>query len=586
MDEELDPDDKNVNSVLAQEFTELLAILSRQSTEVIMKLCQMMPGDAGWNIIQPASSSAELTKHIKTMLDYFMLANAADCRKFLEAMCMLCEDIPMHLESRLMSVAGYANDDCESSSPTLKEETPTSPLSERQLVKRPRIDHWEQYIAAVVPLLLKRWERLSEHLVGKVLLENVWVSPRTVNRGRDRPDQTPGPGDRGSRTPEPDGDYGSLETRVTLETFLQGCAGKVTVLLGQSGSGKTLLMSSLGQQWARRLGPIPSSFLFVLLEFRQLNFVSRPLSLSDLLFRHYLPLKGGDDEKRTIVDYLISNPEQICWVLDGYDEFHSKLTRQQVQEKVLDPKKPLPVADLISGLLNRQLLPGCTVVVTCRARDVTDLEGISDKVGQLLGWDCNEIKEYVHNFFAAKGHDTGRALGRQAADLLLSTQHLLAMSSLPALCNICCICLEYLLLEERDDERGSMTREKAREKGVQMPGGGRGGGGDKVMDVTNGEAQLPFTPAQIFSTHTQVYLTVLGAFLSCDPEKRGRNDTPKNMTTQQSIVHTLSQYQPELCELSQLAWKGLEGGKIVFLEEDISQDVLKFSIRTGLFSQT
>lgn len=52
---------------------------------------------------------------------------------------------------------------------------------------------------------------------------------------------------------EPDGDYGSLETRVTLETFLQGCAGKVTVLLGQSGSGKTLLMSSLGQQWARRL---------------------------------------------------------------------------------------------------------------------------------------------------------------------------------------------------------------------------------------------------------------------------------------------------------------------------------------------
>ncbi|KAG8012861.1 Protein NLRC5, partial [Nibea albiflora] len=504
-----------------------------------MKLCRMMPSDAKRNIIQPASSSAELTKHIKTMLEYFTLAKAADCRKFLEAVCMLCEDIPMHLESRLMSVAGCAN------------------------------DHWEQYIAAVGPLLLKRWERLSEHLVGKVLLENVWVSPRTVNRGRDRPDQTPGPGDRGSRTPEPDGDYGSMESRVTLETFLQGCAGKVTVLLGQSGSGKTLLMSRLGQQWACRLGPIPSSVLFVLLEFRQLNFVSLPLSLSDLLFRHYLPQKGGDDEKRTIVDYLISNPEQICWVLDGYDEFHSKLKPRQ------------------------QLLPGCTVVVTCRARDVIDLEGVSDKVGQLLGWDGNEIKEYVHNFFEAKGHGIGRALGRQAANLLLSTQHLLAMSSLPALCNICCICLEHLLLEERGaermqilGERGSMMREKNRERGVQMPGrGGGGGGGDKVMDVTNGEAQLPVTPAQILSTQTQVYLTVLGAFLSCDPEKRGRNDTPKTMTPQQSIVYTLSQYQPELWELSQLAWKGLEGGKIVFLEEDISQDVLKFSIRTGLFSQ-
>lgn len=40
---------------------------------------------------------------------------------------------------------------------------------------------------------------------------------------------------------------------MTLETFLQGCAGKVTVLLGQNGSGKTVLMSSLGQQWAHGL---------------------------------------------------------------------------------------------------------------------------------------------------------------------------------------------------------------------------------------------------------------------------------------------------------------------------------------------
>ncbi len=52
---------------------------------------------------------------------------------------------------------------------------------------------------------------------------------------------------------EPDGDFGSVESRVTLDTFLQGCAGKVTVLVGQAGSGKTLLMSCLGQQWARGL---------------------------------------------------------------------------------------------------------------------------------------------------------------------------------------------------------------------------------------------------------------------------------------------------------------------------------------------
>lgn len=110
-------------------------------------------------------------------------------------------------------------------------------------------------------------------------------------------------------------------------------------------------------------------------------------------------------EQSAVVEYLLSNPEQSCWVLDGYDEFHSKLTRQEGQKELLDPESPLPVADLISGLLNRQLLPGCTIVVTCRPRDVTDLDGIPDKVGQLLGWDCHDIKEYVHNFFGGKGEN-------------------------------------------------------------------------------------------------------------------------------------------------------------------------------------
>ncbi|XP_075938394.1 protein NLRC5 [Anarhichas minor] len=609
MDEGVDPEGENVNSVLAQESSELLRILSGQSPAVIMKLCQMMPSDAGWNINLASSSpsAAAVTEHIQAVLEYFKVANAADCRNFLQSMCILCEDIPMYLESRLMSLAGCENSVCEHSSPSVTDGKSSSPPSE-QLIKRPRIDYWTQYIAAVTHLLQRRWERLSERLVSEVQLENVWVTLRTVNRARDRPDQTPGSADKGGRTPEPDGDYGSMDSRVTLETFLQGCAGKVTVLVGPAGSGKTLLMSCLGQQWAHGLGPIPSSYLFVLLEFRQLNVLSHPLSLSELLFRHYVPMQEGDHKKEAIVDYLLSNPDQSCWVLDGYDEFHSKLTKQDVKIELLDPEKPLPVADLISGLLNRQLLPGCTVMVTCRVRDVLDLEGISDKVGQLLGWDCHEIKEYVDNFFGKKGHSANRALGVQAAELLLSSRHLLAMSSLPALCNICCICLEHLLLQSRDSgrtqipkERGSETRRQAGEKeenGVQVPRGGRGeegsrggsyvqwenqGGGseDVMMDGTN-RAQLPLTQAQIPSTHTQVYLTVLGAFLSHDLDTTGNSDDLNTMRLPQSI---LSQHRSELCELSQLAWNGLEDSKILFMEEDISQDVLEFSIRTGLFSQ-
>uniref|UniRef100_A0A7N8XIZ4 NLR family CARD domain containing 5 n=1 Tax=Mastacembelus armatus TaxID=205130 RepID=A0A7N8XIZ4_9TELE len=540
MDEEVDPDDENVNSVLVQEYSELFHILSSQSPTVIMELCEMMPGR---NVGRPASadSPAAVTELIKAMLEYYRAASPADCADFLQRLCMLCENIPMHLESRLVSVAACADNGSENFNPRLTNEKSSSLPAEQQLIKRPRIDYWEQCIAAVRRLLLRRWERLSEHLVREVQLDNVWVSLRMPNRGKERPDQTPGSADRGSRTPESDGDLGSSESRVTLETFLQGCAGKVTVVVGQAGSGKTLLMSCLGQQWAHGLGPIPSTCLFILLEFRQLRLLSRPLSLSDLLFQHYLPPESGNDEKQAIVDYLLSNPEHSCWVLDGYDEFDSKLTRQEAQGEVLGPEYPLPVADLISGLVNRQLLPGCTVLVTCRLRDVMDLEGVSDKVGQLLGWDWQEIKEYVDNFFEVKGESTNRALGMQAADLLLSNRHLLAMSSLPALCNICCICLKHLLLE--DKER------------VAIP-----------------------------TTLTQVYLTVLGAFLSRDSDNRGK---PEKATTTRSPqrLTPLSQYRSELCELSRLAWRGLEENKMLFMEEEISQDVLELSIRTGLLLQ-
>uniref|UniRef100_I3JYV5 NACHT domain-containing protein n=1 Tax=Oreochromis niloticus TaxID=8128 RepID=I3JYV5_ORENI len=587
MDEEVNPDHENVNSVLAQDSIELFHILSSQSHSVIMELCQMMPSEA-WHQYQvdPSSSSATARPElIKTMLDYFRSASARKCRNFLQRVCFSCENIPMLLESRLMSVAGYDNS-YENSSPAVTDQNSSPPFLEQRLVKRPRIDHWQQYISEVEKCLLKRWKQLTAGLVREVQLENVWVSPRAANRSRDRPDQTPSSADRGGRTPEPDGDYGYLESRVTLETFLQGCLGKVTVLVGKTGSGKTLLTSCLGQQW----GPVPSSFVFVLLEFRQLNLLSRPLSLSELLFQYYLPPTGGEDAKRAIIDYLLTNPEQSCWVLDGYDEFHSKLSKKEVQRKPLHLEDPLPVADLISGLLNRQILPGSTVLVTCRVRDLIDLDGISDKVGQLLGWDQDEIKEYVDNFFGAK------ALREQAAQLLLSSRHLLAMSSIPALCNICCICLEHLLLQWRDkatggapmpDEKGSKARTDAQEaEGAQMSREARGEE-DVIMDGTNGRPQLAPTSPQVPATLTQVYLTVLGSFLSRDPN-HGGDGRPKTKRFPHSAVTTLtilSQYQSELCELSRLAWTGLEESKILFLKEEIPQEVLKFSLRIGLLSQ-
>lgn len=106
MDEEVEPDDENVNHVLAQESKELFHILLKQPASVIMGLYQMMPGKAGGQNQQASADPSALTGYIEAMLEYFKLASTERCCSFLQSVCLMCEDIPMLLESRLMSVAG------------------------------------------------------------------------------------------------------------------------------------------------------------------------------------------------------------------------------------------------------------------------------------------------------------------------------------------------------------------------------------------------------------------------------------------------------------------------------------------------
>lgn len=107
MDEAAEPD--NVKAVLAQEFSELLLILSSQPTGLIEQLCQMFPEASLTSIRHAASPDTALMEPAKTMLEYFTVASAEECCHFLQTVCMLCENIPMHLETKLMSATWHGN---------------------------------------------------------------------------------------------------------------------------------------------------------------------------------------------------------------------------------------------------------------------------------------------------------------------------------------------------------------------------------------------------------------------------------------------------------------------------------------------
>ncbi|KAM6946322.1 protein NLRC5 [Aplochiton taeniatus] len=523
MDDDEGGNGDDVRSVLQQEQLELCEILTNQPPDAMAPLYNLMEAGAQRRMDVRLTPGVEegLGLSLQKMralelLKYFSTARPYLCRQFLQTICMICEDVPMRLENRLMSVGGEYT------------------------------DHWECYKAVAQELLLQRWARVREGLVREVQLDEVWVCRRRRShiRSSDRPDRTPLPRDRGQRTPETREE--SEEDRLTVESFLQSAAGRISVLLGHAGSGKTLLMSRLGQDWAQGLGPIPPTSLLLLLGFRQLNLLSSPVSLSQLLFGCGLPPPDGADQWAAVLDYILANPEQCCLVLDGYDEFHSRIGPLQKQNTdLLDPHVPVPVAQLVAGLLSRRLLPGCTLLVTCRPRDLGDLDGVAEGVAELTGLDHRDVREYALAYYQVKGHE--EAFRERAVQHLLSDRHLLSMTSLPALCHACCLCLEHLLV--------------------------RHGG------VGEGPSCFPLP-----TTRTQLYLTILGSYLGQGPGGAGAGRQPPP-PAEDSGLSDVGRYRAELLDLSRLALQGLESSRVMFLDHQVPAELLQFSTRTGLLTQ-
>lgn len=111
MDEVAEPE--NVKVVLVQEFSELLSILRSQPAAIIEELCQVLPGAAPTGLTGSAPAGTALGEPAKMMLEHFAAATAEECCHFLQTVCMLCENIPLGLETRLISVAGHGNSECK-----------------------------------------------------------------------------------------------------------------------------------------------------------------------------------------------------------------------------------------------------------------------------------------------------------------------------------------------------------------------------------------------------------------------------------------------------------------------------------------
>ncbi|KAL7871202.1 hypothetical protein SRHO_G00086990 [Serrasalmus rhombeus] len=498
--------EEDVMNVVAEEATVIVDVLCRERSNVLEQIYGLVERSTRDRL----QSLPSLRERVLGIVDYFKASDPQKCCQFLQTMWMFCQSIPLDLETKVLSIAGSS-----SGMQGCFPENENSPRSRN--VKRVCLDQVESYTNAVKLLLQQKFERVTKDVVKEVCLDEAWLCLRQRHSARVR--------DKSAQAQE--GEEPS-EHKESVESLLR-TTGRVVVLLGQAGSGKTLLMHCLAHHWAQ--GFYPSIKLLFLLEFRQLNLVSQPLSLKELLFSFFLLPEGGDEQSEAVFSYILSNPEKICFIFDGYDEFGTKFRDPEKLPSPLGPCQQLSVTDLLSGICGNKILPKCTVLVTCRPRDVIDLFGSSGYfVAELLGFSQRRVKEYTETYFQEKGSE----LKERAVSLLMGNRHLLSMSHVPALCHVCCICLDHFLSE----------------------------------DTSQSHVKLP-------TSLTQIYLHILSAFLSrCQGGGRTNVSMP-----------LLQKYRSQIAELSRLAMHGLENSRIVFLAQDLSTELMNFGANAGILSR-
>uniref|UniRef100_A0A8C1Q4J6 NLR family CARD domain containing 5 n=1 Tax=Cyprinus carpio TaxID=7962 RepID=A0A8C1Q4J6_CYPCA len=482
----------DILALVAQEASALVDLLCKQNSGVLDRIIALVEPKT----LDQIRSLTNNRDRVSAIVDYFKNSDQKLCIWFLSTVCQYCDNIPFLLETTLVSIAGY-----------------TSGKSCSALF----FYHLQSYTDALKSMIMQKHESVAQAVVKNIHLEDTWVYLRHKNppRGKDRTIQPQATLDNHEGE--------ESEHKVSVESLLK-TTSRVVMLLGQAGSGKTLLVHCLGRDWAE--GSFPSIHLLFLLEFRQLNLISRNLSLKELLFLFY-PASGDIEEQSDAVfAFILSNPEKVCFIFDGYDEFRGKLTHPEKLESIMDPNKPLPMIDLLSGLCSRKFLPDCTVMVTCRPRDVTDMFGSPGFITcELQGFDRLGVKEYAEQYF----HKKGEELKKKAVNLLMDNRHLLSMSHVPGLCHICCVCIDHLFSSDGYD--------------LQLP-----------------------------ASLTQIYMQILLAFL-----KRIDGGVV-------SGTSPVQRYRTKIVEISLLALKGLEESTIVFMDTDVSPELQDFGIKSGILT--
>ncbi|XP_074136066.1 NLR family CARD domain-containing protein 3 [Sminthopsis crassicaudata] len=205
---------------------------------------------------------------------------------------------------------------------------------------------------------------------------------------------------------------------------------RISVTVGVAGIGKTTLVTQYISMWAR--GEISKDVSLVLpLNFRELNIYEK-LS-AERLIRSAFP-----HISETGLTFLGSG--QVLMILDGLDEFKVPLDFSNTVA-CTDPKKEIPVDNLITNIIRGNLFPEVSVWVTSRPTAASQIPGgLVDRMTEIRGFNEGEIQSYLNQMFPDSHDLSGQILSQVQAN-----KPLYLMCTVPSFCQLCGTVLGYLV---------------------------------------------------------------------------------------------------------------------------------------------
>ncbi|NXP25569.1 C2TA protein, partial [Scytalopus superciliaris] len=214
----------------------------------------------------------------------------------------------------------------------------------------------------------------------------------------------------------------------------KGLETKVIVVLGKAGMGKSILVQKICQDWSN--GEF-SEFEFVFwYDCKQISLPEKRYSLKELLLEFFVKPQEGSKE---IFEYILQNPAKVLLVFDGFKGLHDHENFPRCSAS--EPETDLcTIKELISGLIQKRILCGCTLLFTARPKDkVYQYVSRVDKTIEIVGFSPQQRELYITKYFE------GLSCCDNALKLIKEHEYLFSHCYSPVMCRFVCFLCEAVL---------------------------------------------------------------------------------------------------------------------------------------------